>query len=111
MELDWGTLRTYTHIAAGSLTFALGTVFFLARGRYVRISRALIASMAFWLASLWFWGLGATVKDHALFSRSDLIPILAVLEFSFVFLGWAWFLLAFTRTFSIQHTTHAEVTS
>ena len=112
MELDWGTIRTYAHIAAGSLTFALRTALYLARGRYVRVSRALLASMAFWMASLWFWGLGATVKDHALFNRGDLMPILAALEAAFVFLGWAWFCLAFVRTFRIEpRRKQMEVTS
>lgn len=100
--IDWPTLRIYAHVAAGSLTAALAISVWLARGKYILISRAMLASGAFWLASLWFWGLGSTVKDHALMSREAMIPLLASLELGFVTLGWAWFAFACTRTFTIK---------
>lgn len=110
MDLDIGALRVYAHWAASSLMLALAIATYFARGKYVYVSRALWASGAFALASLWFGGLGGTVKDHALISRADLMPPLAVLEYGFLTLGWAWFIFACSRTFTIVRRPQEEVT-
>ncbi len=101
MDFDIDAMRVYAHWAASSLMAALAVATYLSRGRYIYVSKALWASGAFALASLWFGGLGGTVKDHALISRADLVPLLAVLEYGFLVLGWAWFVYACRRTFTI----------
>ncbi len=99
--MDIEQIRIWSHVGTASLLAALSITTWLLRGHTIIIHRALLATISFGLASAWFWGLSATVKDHALFSRAELMPILAVLEFGFCFLGWAWFVLMWSQTFTI----------
>ena len=108
--MDVDQVRICAHVGVASLLAALSIVTWLLRGKSLVLHRALLASVSFGLASAWFWGLSATVKEHAIWSRADLLPVLAVVEFGFMFLGWAWFLLMWSQTFVIVRR-HTEVTS
>lgn len=109
--IDVDIVRLWSHVATASLLTALAIATWLLRGKTLVLHRALLAAMSFGLASAWFWVLSATVRDHALFSRADLIPILAVLEFGFCFLGWAWFVMMATQTFTVvRHVGDIEWT-
>ena len=110
--LDIDQVRIWSHVATASLLAALSITTFLLRGQQIVLQRGLIASLSFALASAWFWGLSATVKEHAIFSRADLIPALALIELSFALLGWTWFVYMATQTFTIERRRDsAEVTS
>jgi len=107
--IDWSELRIWAHIGAGSLTAALAIAAILVRGKYFYVSRTALASGAFWMASIWFWGLGATVKDHSIIGRTELMQPLAIAEISFVALGWTWFIAACIDTFTIRRRTPPAV--
>ena len=100
MEIN--EVRMYAHVATASLLAALAIATWLVRGHQINVQHALLASGAFGLASLWFWLLSATVKDHAIISRTDLLPLLTVTECGFVALGWTWFIYMAMTTFTIK---------
>lgn len=102
MDLDVSSLRQYFHVANSSLMYALSISVFFARGKYIYIDKAMLASAAFALAGMWFSWLGATAHEHALISRANVVQLLAALEGGFMVLGWGWFALAFKRSFKIE---------
>ncbi len=99
--MDIDQIRIWSHVGTASLLAAFSITTWLLRGKALIVHRALLASISFGLASAWWWVLSATAHEHALFDRASLVPILAVLEFGFCFLGWAWFVLMWSQTFTI----------
>lgn len=109
--MDVDQIRLWSHVGTASLLTALAIATWLLRGKQIVIHRALLATVTFSFAAAWWWVLSATAHDHAIFSRAALVPILAVLEFSFMFLGWAWFVLMWSQTFVIvRHREDVEWT-